>query len=299
MEKKERFEVVYLFVKSFDYHKKVVGDQFNYEPQPKKIYRAVKDNKGDTWRIPLEGIKIPGLQGIVFEKLIDENPSWSCEIVEVNYENLRDIKVPTDEVEKVMDWESDQQINIDFLKETLEMGEGPVKMNEEKSVENPIVIESDNKEETLNIFNQLLHDYVEVYNARDGVGSVMADVMEYLKTTYKDKYTDPNSPLDTKRFLYHETHGKSVNMFCASKYMQRYMTEGFDKSGNPIDLMKAIHYILFELSRLQLTNYVRGEEERLIEGNRGDEKTNLEPKSGGKGVAKGTGRKRGRPRKNS
>jgi len=148
----------------------------------------------------------------------------------------------------------------------------------------------------------LLDDYIAVVESRDGVAVVIAGLMEYLKTTYSDKYTDTSSPLDTKDFLYSDDHGKSVNMFCAAKYMQRYMTDGYSKSNNPQDLFKAIHYLLFELARLKLKELKdENEQERnnRAPGNNTDIKRgDREIKGGDKGAEDPPKRKRGRPRKN-
>lgn len=72
------------------------------------------------------------------------------------------------------------------------------------------------------------------------------EVIEYLASTYKDKYT--KSPFKTKAMLYGE-HGAPINIFQVQKYCGRYLTEGFEKSHNIKDLYKSIHYLLFELAR--------------------------------------------------
>ena len=49
-----------------------------------------------------------------------------------------------------------------------------------------------------------------------------------------------------------KNYGKAFNCGNAAKYLSRYMTEGFPKSNNPDDIKKAIHYLLFELKRLDI-----------------------------------------------
>lgn len=75
------------------------------------------------------------------------------------------------------------------------------------------------------------------------------ELIDYVSNTYKDKYE--KSPLGNpaKQILYSKD-GKAANLFTAIKYIQRYSTEGFDKSDDPDDLKKAIHYLLFELVRV-------------------------------------------------
>ena len=77
--------------------------------------------------------------------------------------------------------------------------------------------------------------------------NALKDVIVYLGSTYEEKYAA--SPLDTKGLLYDKKLGKGANIHNATKYIQRYATEGFSKSEMPIDLKKSIHYLLFELTR--------------------------------------------------
>lgn len=76
---------------------------------------------------------------------------------------------------------------------------------------------------------------------------VLFGLIKYLESTTQDKYS--KSLIDTRSFLYHEDIGFGANILNASKYIGRYATKGFSKSYNPEDLKKAIHYLLFELTR--------------------------------------------------
>jgi hypothetical protein len=69
-------------------------------------------------------------------------------------------------------------------------------------------------------------------------------LVNYLASTYDDKYeaSEPNA------FHPRELLTKEVCMFNASKYLKRYSTEGFEKSDNPNDVLKAIHYLLMNLA---------------------------------------------------
>ncbi len=50
-----------------------------------------------------------------------------------------------------------------------------------------------------------------------------------------------------RKVMFSEEHSTGFNLGNALKYIDRFMTTGFEKSRNPKDLLKAIHYILFEL----------------------------------------------------
>jgi hypothetical protein len=69
-------------------------------------------------------------------------------------------------------------------------------------------------------------------------------LVNYLARTYDDKYEtkEPNG------FHPRELLTKDVCMFNASKYLKRYSTKGFEKSNNPNDVLKAIHYLLMNLA---------------------------------------------------
>jgi hypothetical protein len=79
----------------------------------------------------------------------------------------------------------------------------------------------------------------------------LADVVTHIHTTYADKYeVDMFPAIDLYGLMRSSPHGKGYNIGNASKYLKRYLTEGFEKSGNPQDIMKAIHYLIFEITRL-------------------------------------------------
>ena len=81
----------------------------------------------------------------------------------------------------------------------------------------------------------------------DAVQDALDEMEEYHNSTCSDKYH--KAEMDTMNLIMSDDHGKSVNLFNAFKYMSRYMTEGFDKSDNRKDVIKACHYLLFELAR--------------------------------------------------
>lgn len=78
------------------------------------------------------------------------------------------------------------------------------------------------------------------------MANVLSEVLTYLSSTYGDKYAA--SPLSTMGVILAPV-GKGFNMGNAAKYISRYITEGYSKSDNPQDVIKALHYCLFELMR--------------------------------------------------
>lgn len=78
-------------------------------------------------------------------------------------------------------------------------------------------------------------------------------VVNHIAGTYDDKYNNLEKGganfLDTKAQLYSKEGGDYINVYQVCRYLQRYITKGFDKSHKPIDLFKACHYALFEITR--------------------------------------------------
>lgn len=75
-------------------------------------------------------------------------------------------------------------------------------------------------------------------------------VIKHIHGTYSDKYAKgQDMGIDTKKMLYHPVKGKAINEYQVTRYLQRYVTEGTKKSGLLIDLMKIIHYAIFEIVR--------------------------------------------------
>ncbi len=78
----------------------------------------------------------------------------------------------------------------------------------------------------------------------------LSGIVEHIANTYGEKYQAQDVLwVDTKKLLTQSKDGKFSNLHSAGKYVQRYSTTGFDKSENPVDLRKAIHYLLFEIQR--------------------------------------------------
>lgn len=75
-----------------------------------------------------------------------------------------------------------------------------------------------------------------------------ANLCDHILQTFQDKYeSDPFPAMDLYGLMRGGSKlGSGFNVGCAAKYLKRYMTEGKEKSYNPEDLLKAIHYLLFE-----------------------------------------------------
>ncbi len=98
----------------------------------------------------------------------------------------------------------------------------------------------------------------------------VAETLAHVAKTYEDKYEGSKNLLDTKEQLYHPERGGIINTYQISRYLQRFMSKGFKKSGNKNDMMKIIHYSLFDIVRMNRSGNVKNED--IVDGNRMSEK---------------------------
>lgn len=75
-------------------------------------------------------------------------------------------------------------------------------------------------------------------------------VINHIAGTYSDKYeVNEETVIDTKKMLYHPEMGKYINVYQVNRYLQRVLSDGKKKSNLINDVFKAIHYLIFEVTR--------------------------------------------------
>lgn len=84
----------------------------------------------------------------------------------------------------------------------------------------------------------------------NNLDKVLKELHTYLDSCKKDKYA-VNDGLDSGIDLLGPDH-KAINTFQILKYLKRYRTKGFKKSELRSDLLKIIHYTLFELEATRI-----------------------------------------------
>lgn len=72
-------------------------------------------------------------------------------------------------------------------------------------------------------------------------------IESYIEKTFEDKYE--NSILRPGDFICTDL-GMGYNLICIIKYISRFIADSGEKRNNPKDLLKALHYIIMELTRL-------------------------------------------------
>lgn len=92
-----------------------------------------------------------------------------------------------------------------------------------------------------------------IFEREPKMAEAIRAVIHHISGTYKDKYNDNEKGgedfLNTKKMLYNGKGGAYINTYQVCRYLQRYMSTGFEKSNLIKDLLKSVHYILFEIVR--------------------------------------------------
>ena len=79
------------------------------------------------------------------------------------------------------------------------------------------------------------------------VAEQITEIIAYSNKCITDKYN--KSSIDCKPIILGPETGLGFNIGNATKYLSRYINKSGNKSRNRLDLIKAIHYILFEMKR--------------------------------------------------
>jgi hypothetical protein len=197
------------------------------------------------------------MEGILLgESLVgDYDGKWAFNVSVVNQENFLDFHIHEEDTVKMGEWFETGNAE---LKERLDK---PVTLVASDHDGNFIHADVEAMAEMPGAaVGNFIHDDLKFTEFSDNLNTIMAkdkelfdtivDLVAYLTTTYSDKYESTQRANIARDFLLGSTSGDTA-CFNSIKYLQRYCTVGFEKSNNKKDLMKAIHYVLFELQRRQ------------------------------------------------
>ena len=97
----------------------------------------------------------------------------------------------------------------------------------------------------------VLAEKMEFINSKEPeVAQAISMVIDHIHGTYSDKYAEgQNLGVDTKAMLYDPYKGRAINEYQIARYLQRYITKNNRKSNLLVDLLKLIHYGIFEIVR--------------------------------------------------
>lgn len=117
--------------------------------------------------------------------------------------------------------------------------------NEEGYTQEPNVISFAN-DALADEISEMIRD---IRTKEPSVADALKMVVRHIHGTYSDKYAKGQDTIDTKKMLYDKERGDFLNVYQVSRYLQRYITQGSAKSHLIKDIEKAIHYLVFELTR--------------------------------------------------
>ena len=251
-------EILVGFVNSFNFNDKQAEQALDGHPRPGRLYQVIKDDQYG-YRIHIGADNTPSnMAGILLgESLVGEHDDkWSFDVAIVTKENFLNFSIHEEDTIKLGEWfETDNK----ELRETLGQ---PVKVvasdKEGNFIEFPdqslpaeisammAKFESSREDK----YHKFTNDLSGIESKDPELFNIIVDVVSYLATTYGDKYEASGKVNMGKEFLLSSASSDTA-IFNSLKYLQRYCTVGFEKSQNKKDLMKAIHYTLFELQRRQ------------------------------------------------
>lgn len=269
-------DIVYLYINNFRYTK---GDEvakiLNNHPLKGRVYRAIKTKEGFNIYVEPEDKNNQDMLGIHVEGFKSNYKGSIHDVTEINEENMYDFTLVDEDCDRLSKWilsgnkdlieliESNNTKNIskglmDKLKDI-----GMTEEDGEDEDEDDFNIDFDVDDSDLAMIREYSDDQEDdmvsdckILDTIDSIRKNEADsikaieeVLTHISSTYKDKYEDTGINL-TKTLIYSQKYGAGINIFNSIKYLQRYITEGYEKSSNKADLYKAIHYLIFEITRL-------------------------------------------------
>lgn len=89
----------------------------------------------------------------------------------------------------------------------------------------------------------------EIQEKEPDVAKALEMCVKHIHGTYSDKYAKGQNIIDTKNMLYDAENGMPINIYQVCRYLQRYVTKGSKKSYLIKDIEKAVHYLVFEMTR--------------------------------------------------
>jgi hypothetical protein len=163
---------------------------------------------------------VVGNDRVVLNGPVTNNDNYYCEVTLLTHENYKDFKyTPDDKVLVYGTMEAESMVKASIQKIQSEMKE--------------------NAELIYSRLGEIEHFDVEVFEA-------LGLAIDHVADTYKDKY-EVAGEADLSGLMRDSPHAAGFNVGNAMKYCKRYLTKGFEKSGNVNDLYKAIHYLLYQI----------------------------------------------------
>jgi hypothetical protein len=197
-----------------------------------RIYEAINDGS-------FINIILPENNQFIVSSNVTDNENFYCNLIAVTAENRATLKELIKEDRELVEKHfAGVPIVFNHPNDVREFVQGLQKEHMDA--------ERQRWEETINLLGKI--------QVLDGntFGSIHA-LLGYIGTTFEDKYEVNFPEVDLHGLKFTSPHGLGFNMGNVAKYVKRYMTTGFGKSGKVDDLYKAVHYLLYEIARAEFT----------------------------------------------
>ena len=247
-------EIFVGYVKSFNFNDKVAEEALGGHPKQGRLYQIIRDSNYG-YRLHVGADNTPTkTEGILLgsDLIGTHEDKWQFDVALVTKDNFLDFDIIQEDAAKLDSWFKSENSE---LKKALEKEVSLVVSSDDglARVDESTLDEYARKayaelEETEQKHQSFSDNLNLVMNKDPELFDTIIQLISYLSTTYGDKYEQGGRPNFGKEFLL-SSNSPDTSIFNSIKYLQRYCTVGFEKSNNPKDLMKAVHYILFELQR--------------------------------------------------
>lgn len=195
--------------------------------QPGRVYEAVNDGS-------FINIVLPEGGQFIISDAVTDNDNFYCNVVRITEQNRATLAGLTPEDRLLVDKHFQGQ---PVIIKSAEEFQGFIENLKKEHVD----AEQRQYLETVSAIQKLA--------VLDGLTfSALHDVLLFIGKTFEDKY-ESHQDIGLEGLKFMGPHGAGFNVGNAAKYLKRYLTIGYAKSGNIEDLYKAIHYLLFEIAR--------------------------------------------------
>ena len=245
---KPNYDISVGFIKQFTFNDTEIGELMKSHPKEGRLYQIVHDPVYG-YRVHIGKENTNGrMEGILLGEHLtgDHNGRWMFDIAIVTKENFIDFDICEEDTLKLRDWfETDNA----QLRASLEKPVAAVVRNEMTGALDEYHLQPNGQEViTTTAYEQFSDSINTIAEKEPLMFDILQAVTNYVASTYSDKYEATDKTNYGKNFLL-ESKSPDTAIFNTMKYIQRYATTGFEKSGNTKDIFKAIHYLLFELQR--------------------------------------------------
>lgn len=223
----------------------VKGSELYDEPKPLdgRVYTSYFNESLGRYHINIPTSDPEVFVGYVFENLKGDNEYWTWDFTKIDKENIDTLIITDEDIVLIDNFIAGDRGQIT----TLPIEELP-------TTSHPAYEEhfEDEVDESVSKIMSMVRD--ELNRAKDSfkamntimaydkdMGHTIQDLLIYIASTYKDRV---NSPISAEGFFYGKD-GLGFNVGNAVRHLADY--SGTDH--NPKDLVKAVQYLLFELTR--------------------------------------------------